>query len=64
MHLKGSIKQRLLNFSEAFDLSTFVAPPLIDIGHNGKQMRNCKEDVFWMNEKDEIGRINKECVEE
>jgi hypothetical protein len=64
MQLKTSIKKQLLNFSVAFDHPTFVASLLTDIERNGKQTRNCKEKVFWMNEKHYVGRIDKECVRE
>ena len=53
------------NFSETFDRPPFTAmSPVIEIGRNGKPVKNRRGEVQWTNEIREKGRANKEWTEE
>jgi len=52
------------NFTETFDRPPFTAmSPVIDIGRNGKPVKNRRGEVQWTNEIREKGRANKEWVD-
>jgi hypothetical protein len=53
------------NFAETFDRPPFTAmSPVIEIGRNGKPVKNRRGEVQWTNEIREKGRANKACVDE
>jgi hypothetical protein len=53
------------NFTETFDRPPFTAmSPVIDIGHNGKPVKNRKGEVQWTNEIREKGRANTDWIEQ
>ena len=61
----GEKEYQKRNFAETFDRPPFTAmSPVIEIGRNGKPVKNRRGEVQWTNEIREKGRANKEWVDE
>lgn len=53
------------NFAQSFDRPPFTAmSPVVEIGRNGKPVKNRKGEIQWTNEIRSKGRANKEWVDQ